>query len=184
MANYADAPIFENHNDYYTQKSSWALIKDLVMNKGYNRIYEPCLLNSNEQSKKFLIELGFEVYGSKTHNFITDSMPEEFDCIITNPPFEAVRSFNRRHDNLKYKIIKKIFDSEKPFVIIMNSTNLFSRWFKELAGDKDFQVVFPSKKLQYDKYEEGGENRINQNGSCSFNSVFLTYKIVDKNIFL
>tara|TARA_R100001163_G_scaffold65124_1_gene61219 strand:+ start:97 stop:675 length:579 start_codon:yes stop_codon:yes gene_type:complete len=192
MANYKDCPKFNTHNDYYTPYSAWEQIKPYIQEKGFNKIFECFLLNSNEQSKKHLQKLGFEVIGNKNVNFLEEEtwseemINKEYDCILSNPPYERVKSYKDRENNLKYKCIKKLFEIDKPFVVILNSCNMFQKWFKELVGDKDIYFIISSKKIQFDKYKEGGEELIKQPPSCSssFNAIYVCYKVIDSNIWI
>mgnify|MGYP003681621667 FL=1 len=184
MANFKDNPIYKVHNDYYTPKSAWEQIQHLIPKD--NTIYEAFMLNSNGQSKKFLQELGYNVVGDTTINYLTNSLPKEsYDLIISNPPFEKI-IFSRRLTNLKYMCIKKLFDNDKPFIILLNATNLFSKWFKELSNGKeaDIKFIIPSHVIKYDKYEKGGITRMKNGKSPSFKSVYITYKVLDKNIWI
>ena len=71
---------------------------------------------------------------------------------------------------------------DKPFIILINSTNTLQKWYKELVIGKDIKFIFTSKKINYDKYEEGGIKKIEQKkNACSFNAIYMTYKILDKN---
>ena len=159
MANFKDSPIFSTHNDYYTPKYAWEQIQHFVSKDKV--VYEAFMLNSNEQSKKYLQELGYNVVGDKTIDFLTNDL---------------------RKDNLKYKCIKKLLDIDKPFIILINSTNTFQKWYKELVQGKDIKFIFTSKKINYDKYEEGGIKKIEQKkNACSFNATYMTYKVLDKN---
>ena len=215
MANFKDSNIFCNHNDYYTPISAWKQIKHFIDKRGFKKVWECFLLNSNEQSVKNLETLGYDVIGNKNIDFLdnetwTEEMKnKEYDIIISNPPFERIRSFKQRAENLKYKCIKKLFDNDKPFIIIMNSTNMFQKWFKEITDNKDVKFIFPSKKMNYDKYEKGGVDKVKTQGiylqelkkkkkeltkeeaeiydklpslnDCSFNSIYVCYKVLDKN---
>ena len=146
MANFKDSPHFSTHNDYYTPKSAWEQIQNFISKD--KTIYEAFMLNSNEQSKKYLTELGYKVVGDKTIDFLTNDLDKDsYDIIISNPPFERIKSFKKRNDNLKYKCIKKLLDNDKPFIILINSMNLCSRWFSELCKDKDIKIIYPKKKL-------------------------------------
>jgi hypothetical protein len=193
MANFVDSPHFETHNDYYTPKSAWENIKYFVDRKGYKKVFEAFMLNSNEQSKKNLEELGYEVLGDKNVDFLNEETqsPEiinkEYDIIISNPPFERVSSFKNRKDNLKYRCIQRLFELDKPFIIIMNSLNIFSGWFAELVNEKDIKFIFPSTKIEFDKFKEGGEEKMekkNKKSNCSFYSIYVCYKVLDKNEFI
>ena len=186
MANFKASPIFATHNDYYTPKSAWENIKPFIDIRGYNKIFEAFLLNSNEQSKRNLIEMGYDVIGDKTIDFLnedtwtTDMLNKDYDFVCSNPPFERIK-YHTRHSNLKYKCIKKLLELDKPFIIIMNATNMFQRWFEELVSGKDIKFIFPSVPIQYDKYKEGGLEKEETNGSCSFKSIYVCYKVLDKN---
>ena len=181
MANFKDSPHFSTHNDYYTPKSAWENIQHLITKDKI--IYEAFMLNSNEQSKKYLQELGYNVVGNKTIDFLTNDLDKDsYDIVVSNPPYERIKSYKQRKTNLKYKCIKKLLDNDKPFIVLINSTNTFQKWFKELVQGKDIKFIFTSKKIQYDKYEEGGLIKIEQKkNACSFNAIYMTYKILDKN---
>ena len=181
MANFKDSPLFSTHNDYYTPKSAWANIQHLIPKDKI--IYEAFMLNSNEQSKKYLTELGYEVVGDKTIDFLNNDLDKStYDIVVSNPPFERIRSFKKRNDNLKYKCIKKLLDNDKSFIILINSMNLCSKWFSELFKDKDIKIIYPKKKINYDKYQSGGINKIQtKKNNCSFISVYICYKVLTKN---
>jgi hypothetical protein len=187
MANFKDSPHFSIHNDYYTPKHAWADIKDIIIdnfgtikNCGNPTIYEAFLLNSNEQSKKYLQELGFNTVGDKTIDFLNNDLPKDtYDIVVSNPPFERIKSYAKRKQNLKYRCIEKLLTNEKPFIILLNSTNIFSRWFKDLTAGRsqDITFIFPSKKINYNKYKEGGEEEMVSSNNCSFNSIYVCYKM-------
>ena len=215
MSNFKDSPHFATHDDYYTPISAWKQIKPFIDKKGYNKIFECFLLNSNEQSKRNLETLGYEVIGDKTVDFLDKStwseemLNKDYGLILSNPPFERIKSYKQRTENLKYKCIKQLVDNDKPFIILMNSTNMFQKWFKEIVENKDVKFIFPSKKINYDKYDKGGVEKVKtQNiylkelkkkkkdltktekeiyaelpslASCSFNSIYVCYKVLDKN---
>ena len=66
----------------------------------------------------------------------------------------------------------------------MNSTNMFAKWFKELVEGHDIKFIFTSRKIQYDKYQKGGVDKIIQTGGCSFNSIYVCFKVLDRNVWL
>tara|TARA_A100001391_G_C5007508_1_gene262380 strand:+ start:381 stop:953 length:573 start_codon:yes stop_codon:yes gene_type:complete len=190
MSNFKDSPKFSTHNDYYTPLSAWEQIKPFIDKKGFKKVFECFLLGSNEQSKKNLKKLGYKVIGTKNVDFLNNEtwsnemINKKYDIIISNPPYERIKSFKQRKENLKYKCIEKLISLDKPFIILMNSTNIFQKWFQELVNNKDIKFIFPSKKIEYDKYKEGGEEKLKSGGSCSFNSIYVTYKVLDKNEFI
>lgn len=221
MANFKDSPLFSTHDDYYTPLKAWKQIQPFINKRFSNpKIFESFLLNSNEQSKRHLEKLGYEVIGNKTIDFLNkdtwteDMKNKNYDFILSNPPFQRIKSNKERKDNLKYKCIKNLMDNEKPFIILMNSTNMFSKWWAELVDNKDIKFIFPTEKIQYDKYEKGGKIKMEKQNeylkrikkekgyrykkdlsqeeleemeklpkasSCSFNSIYVCYKMLDKN---
>jgi len=179
MANFADAPHFDTHDDYYTPKSTWELITPFVPDNKV--IWEMCLLNSNEQSKKYLQELlpTCQIIGNNQIDCLEDDPAFEgiIDMIITNPPFDT---------EIKKKILKKLVKLDKPFIIILNALNIFTKYFHEIMNELpgDIQYIIPRQKLHYDKYQPGGTEHIESKKNTSFNSIFITYKIVNRNIHL
>jgi hypothetical protein len=176
MANFQDASSFQVHDDYYTQRSTWEMITPFIPEG--KTIWEMCLLNSNEQSKKYLAELlpTCQIIGNKNVNCLDENPYINIvDIIITNPPFET---------EIKKKILKKLVELKKPFIIILNALNIFSKYYHDIFKDTDIKYIIPSRKIHYDKYKEGGEELIESKKNTSFNSIFVTYGIVDKNIHL
>ena len=175
MANFKDCSKFEVHDDYYTPRWCWEQIQDFIPRDKI--IWEMCLLNSNEQSKKNLIDLGYEVIGDKTIDCLTETAEEEAcDMIITNPPFAT---------ELKKNILKKLIALDKPFILIMNSCNIFTKYFHEIIGDREIYYIYPKGKLYFDKYN--GEELITpseKNKGCSFYSIYVCYKVIDRNYHL
>lgn len=199
MANFAISHHFEVHDDYYTPKSAWEQIQNFIP-QDYT-VWECFSKNSNEQSIRYLKELGFNVIGSKHYDFLTNEGIEhtglELDLdregfvkhfeqivIVSNPPFHKIKSFKKRKDNLKYKCIKKLLDYDLPFIIIINQSNLHQKWMQELLSGRDIKFIFPSKKINFDKYKEGGEEKLETTNNPSMNTVYMTYKILDKNEFI
>ncbi len=168
MANLKDCSKFNIHDDYYTRKKTWEQIKEFIPSDKI--IWEFCLLNTNEQSKKYLQELNFNVVGDRTIDFFEHNMG---DILISNIPFSS---------EIKIRMLKRLVELDKPFIIIMNSMNLFTKYFKEIFKDKDLYFIYPSTKINYDKYENG-EFKESKNNT-SFYSVYVCYKVIDKNIWI
>lgn len=164
MANFKYANKFEVHDDYYTPFSAWEQIAPILKAQGYKRIYEPMLFGSNAQSVNNLETLGFDVIGDTSWDFLKDPIPpkNDWDCIVSNPPYDEVKSFPKRNDSLKYRIVKKMIALDKPFIIILNSTNIFAKWFRDLFEpvQQDLNFIFPTTKIEFDKYEKGGIHKV------------------------
>ena len=146
MAMLNDSPNWNIHDDFYTRKKSWEQITPFIeQNK---TIYEFCLLNSNEQSKIYLQELGYNVIGNNTIDFLEYNEEEgEADILVSNIPFST---------EIKQKILKKLV--------------------------KDLYFIYPSTKIHYDKYMEGELQETRNN--TSFYSIYVCYKVINKNIWI
>ncbi len=156
------------HDDYYTRKKTWEQIKEYIPNDKI--IWEFCLLNSNEQSKKHLQELGFEVVGDKTIDFFNHNLGE---VLVSNIPFSS---------EIKIRMLKRLVELDKPFIIIMNHMNTFTKYFKEIFENKEIYYITPSTKIHYDKYIDGELKETKNN--TSFYSIYVCYKVIDKNIWI
>ena len=165
MSNFKDCPEWKIHNDYYTPKYAWEWINDLIPKDKI--IWESCMLNSiHSKSPQYLRELGNQVVYDINFDMLVNQ-PDNFDMIITNPPFET---------DIKKKILMKLIEIDKPFILVMNGLNMFSKYIRSIFKDnmKYLQVIHPSKKIQYDKYVD---NDFVKTKNCSFYSVFVCYKM-------
>ena len=170
MANLKDCSKWNIHDDFYTRKKTWEQIQQFIPKDKV--LWEFCLLNSNEQSKTNLIELGYKVVGDRTIDFLTTDF-NGGDILITNPPFST---------DIKIPILKKLSELDKPFIVIMNSLNLFTKYFKEIFKDKEIYFIYPSAKIHYDKYIDG-ELQPTRN-ITSFYSIYVCYKVIDRNVWI
>jgi len=190
MSNFTNCNKFAIHDNYFTQMKTWKNIQHIITEHcdADATIWECFLLNSNEQSKRHLKTLGFKVIGNRNidffnHNHCPD--PNTYDIICSNPPYQRIKSFKQRKSNLKYRCIERLFNIGKPFIILLNSTNLFQKWFEELVeGKEEVNFIFPSKKIQFDKFDKDGKTQLKTSGSCSFNTIYMCYKVIDSNMWI
>ena len=161
MANLRDSPSFKVHNDYYTPKSAWAMIDHLIPKDKI--VWEACMLNSTlSKSPQYLEELGNQV----VYNTSWDVLSENHgDIIVSNPPFET---------KLKQQILTRLVELDKPFIIIMNSLNVYTKYFTSILDPRHIQIINPSCKINFDKMEQG---ELKQTKGCSFYRVFVAYKM-------
>ena len=175
MANLKDSHHFSKYNDYYTPDWVWDKIEPVVKQNGFKTIYEGCLLGSyKSNSPHYWKKKGYNVKYNFEWDFLTDNLlPDEYDCIITNPPFET---------DIKKKILWKLVELDKPFILIMNVLNVFSNYFYDIFKDKKIDILYPRGKLHFQKLLENGE--LEEKDKTSFYSVFVCYKINTNSIFL
>lgn len=179
MANFKDTPKYQAYDDYYTAEHSWkqlSSIKEEVRGRA-QRILECCCMNAPlSKSDTYLKEVFDLPVDRNEQDFLsldTDTLRAEYDLFATNPPFS---------NPLKKNIIKKLLDIDKPFIIILNSTNIYSVWFRETIGDKikDIQILTPKGKLKYHKAVKNKEGELElekKTKDPSFYSCFVAYKL-------
>ena len=167
MAKLNDCPKFDKtKNDYYTKKEMWENISHLVPKSAV--IWEACLLNSKSVSMDYWKEMGYNIVGNNTWDCL-NYYPINYDMIITNPPFET---------KIKQKILKQLVKLDKPFIIILNCMNIYSKYMRDIFGDniKYLQQIIPAGKIKYEVYNEETKSM----GKCkdpAFYSCYLTYKM-------
>ena len=94
------------------------------------------------------------------------------DYVCDNPPYmlpEMTRA--------KKKIMKRLKDLDKPFMLLLPSSTLHTLYFKELF-DEHIQLLVPSRQYQFLK-----EGKITKN--CPFYTIFICWKMnFDKDIIM
>lgn len=165
---FKDNPFFDkSKNDYYTQKKCWEAISHLIPNNKI--IWEACLLNSKSKSIQYWTEMGYNVVGDNTKDCLKWK-PEDFDIIITNPPFET---------EIKKKILKRFIELDKPFIVILNSSNVYSNYFREIFGDniKHLQLIIPKGKIVFEEWNQEKEQLIKCKKQPAFYLNYVCYKM-------
>tara|TARA_R100000951_G_C2646636_1_gene182778 strand:+ start:1551 stop:2078 length:528 start_codon:yes stop_codon:yes gene_type:complete len=166
MANFKDCPKYNIYNDYYTPEYAWENISHLIPKDKI--VWEACCLNSHKsKSPEYLSKICKEVVYDFNMNML-ENQPDKYDMIITNPPFET---------NVKKDILKKLVELNKPFIIIMNSLNIYSKYMRDIFKDKfkNLQVITPNGKIHFEKLLDNGETKYQSN--TSFYCIYLAYKL-------
>ena len=165
MANFKDCPTFQTYDDYYTPKVAWEDISQLIPKDLV--VWEAFMLNSHlSKSRENLRELGCNVVGNTEWDFLTCERPE-YDVIVSNPPFNK---------EIKIPILKRLVQDDKPFIIIMNSCNVFSNYFNDIFKDhrEHLQIIYPHGKIYFEKLIEG-KTELKKN--TSFYCIYVAYKM-------
>ena len=166
MAMFNDSPHFEIHDDYYTPKSAWEQINHILPKDKV--VWEACLLNSHKsKSPEYLRELGHKVVSDTSMNCLTQQ-PDNWDLIVSNPPYDI---------SIKKPILERFVQLDKPFVLIMNITNTFTKYFREVFHKKlqHLQVITPDDKIHFNRLNEDGSLSMKKN--TSFYCCYVCYKM-------
>lgn len=143
---------FQKDDSWNTPPQAWIDIKEYIPKKV---LWEPFMLN-NETSTSIttLQEMGFEVLGNSTDDFFETNKGE---VIVSNPPF-----------SIKGKVLKRLYELDKPFIVIFPISTLSQIQFKKYFRDK-IQIIIPKKRIQFMK----GSDQLNR--SC-FDVIYYCYK--------
>tara|TARA_R110000796_G_C14531602_1_gene431929 strand:+ start:1289 stop:1780 length:492 start_codon:yes stop_codon:yes gene_type:complete len=96
-------------------------------------------------SGKYLTEKGFNII----HNDNDFWESNEGECCIDNPPYKI-----KGIVKLKLKIMERLISLNKPFCLLLPSTSLQTKYFKELSDRVGgFQLIIPREKYDYEKVE-------------------------------
>jgi hypothetical protein len=87
------------------------------------------------------------------------------DIIVSNPPY-----------TIKREVFTRLKQLGKPFVMLVPSTTIQTKYFKELFEDEQIQLIIPYKKNNFDKLVNGEIIKpIKDN--CSFYTLYITWQI-------
>lgn len=85
--------------------------------------------------------------------------PEEYDCIISNPPFTR-----------KLDVLKRLYDLDKPFAMVLGLPILNYQEIGNFFLDKDLQLLIVDKKVSFD------------GNTASFNNSYFCHKFLPKDL--
>lgn len=102
-------------------------------------IWEPACGNGN--LVEGLCMRGFRIGGTDILNGVDflKQVVEEFDCIITNPPY-----------SLKDEFIKRCYELGKPFALLMPLTALEGQKRQALYKKYGLQLVIPNRRINFE----------------------------------
>ena len=85
--------------------------------------------------------LGFQVTGSDilTGSNFLEWEPDEYDCIITNPPY-----------SLKEKFLQRAYSLKKPFAFLLPLTTFESNKRQTLFREHGLEVIFLNKRINFE----------------------------------
>jgi len=156
MANFSKN--FTSHDDYITPFSVWDDIKDFIPRDKV--IWEA--FYGNGESGTHLSKLKFQVIHEEIDFFEND----KGDIVVSNPPFTQIP-----------KIISRLKEMNKPFILIMPSSKINTQYFRKLfCGDKDpIQIIIPIKRIQFEKVVNGEKEVMKS--ACNFDCFYYCWKI-------
>jgi hypothetical protein len=159
---FACNPVKQVWDDYYTRKKAFEDIKDFIPCDKI--LWEAFMLNSVSSSPRYLQVLGFNVEWSKNDDFFLQEKRDN-SVVVSNCPF-----------SLKKQVLHHLNQINQPFILIISSTVLNTKYFLETFGtDEHIQLIINFTKIHYDKYVNG--TKVDMNDNTSFYSLYLCWQI-------
>lgn len=157
-------PELHNFNDMYTPPEA---MKYIIPFLPKDKIYWEACYGLGHMAKE-LIKNGFNVVGNKDIDCLLEQ-PEEWDILITNPPFNGNKKF-----------IKRAIELKKPFCFLIRLEHLGGVEALNLLQNLDFKIIIPQKRINYITPKMLCGQVV---GGSPFHSIWLTYGIkMDKQI--
>ncbi len=149
-----------NDDEYNTPRELWENVKSFLPSKD-KIVWEA--FYGNGKSGNILSDLGCTVIQSDVDFFDDNShIIEKCDLIISNIPF-----------SIKKDVLKRLKEIDKPFMIIMPSSTMFTQYLREIFSN-ELQIILPKNRMHFEK-----------NGTVlrrtSFDSCYYCYKMNLKN---
>jgi hypothetical protein len=99
-------------------------------------------------------------------DFFTYEPKEEYDCIVSNPPFSK-----------RNEVFERLFELDKPFMMLVNSSGIFdNRKRFEMFSKHKMQLLIPQGRVKYIRRSDGLCN------SPMFQSYYVCYNMLPQDI--
>ncbi|MBF0778156.1 hypothetical protein [Streptococcus cuniculi] len=155
-------------DEYYTPKYAVDIIVPYLKAKGFTKIWCP-FDKAHSEFVKILKREGFEVvFGhiETGQDFFEQNLPENADCVVSNPPFSK-----------RDAIFKRLYELKIPFALVMNGNGIFdSRARFELFRNNDFELLIPRGRIKF-----FDESMVLKN-SPNFQSIYVCHGMLDRQI--
>ena len=150
-------PVKSTHDDYFTRISAW---KDIECYIPRGKVIWEAFYHPQSNSADHLRSLGFNVVYTDG-DFFNEN---KGDIVVTNPAF-----------SLKKETFTRLKELQKPFILLVPTTCLHTKYFLELFKDETIQLIIPSTKRNFDKCVNGEMVKMKDN--CSFYTCYVCWKI-------
>lgn len=111
-----------------------------------------------------LLDSGFHVLASdliRDQNFFFYEPDEEWDCLVTNPPY-----------SIKFKWLERCYQLGKPFALLMPLEALGTRTAQEMFDACGIEIILLNRRVNFKMPEKGWEA-----GGATFPTVWYTWQL-------
>ena len=129
------------NDEFYTYAKDWEAIGEWIPNDKV--VWEPFSNVENLEGVNHLYTITQELKFA-TGDFFDNN---EGEVVVSNPPF-----------SIKKEILERLKELEKPFILLLPVLTLQNKYFHRIfEGGKDIQVIYPTRKIFFYRYDEKGQ---------------------------
>lgn len=127
-------------DEYYTPPEHWIAVREFLP-PSQKVVWEAFC--GDGRSGQTLTELGCTVIQGRDVDFFDDNngVIDKYDVIVSNIPFSH-----------KKEILERLKKLDKPFLIIMPGSTMFTKYLRELFGN-EMQIIIPRSRMHFVKNE-------------------------------
>lgn len=156
MSIFNKQPYKDGNSDWNTPASVWDIVIPYIPND--KTIWMP--FYNDGYCGEYLTSKGFNVI----HNNEDFWENNHGDICVDNPPYKCEGIVKT-----KEKIIKRLVELDKPFMLLIPTTTLQTAYYKKIHNE-DFQVLIPQTKYNFEKF-------VGDKTKCPFYTLWLCYKV-------
>lgn len=125
-------------DEYYTPPEHWIAVREFLPSSNLVVWEAFC---GDGRSGNTLADLGCTVIQGREVDFFNDEngVLDKYDVIVSNIPFSN-----------KKEILERLKKLDKPFLIIMPGSTMFTKYLRELFGN-EMQIIIPRSRMHFVK---------------------------------
>lgn len=157
-------------DECYTPKYAIKPIIKYLKAKGYKKIWCPFDLD-HSLYVRVLKDEGFTVINTHKETnedfFTFDINKEDYDCIVSNPPF-----------SLSYEVLKHLYELNKPFAVLLPINKIQSKERTPLFVENSLELLVFDKRICF--YRDGNYDKVIS--GCSFASGYFCKDVLPEKL--
>jgi len=143
-------------DEFYTFEKDWRKIEKYIPKDKI--VWEP-FSNGDFEGVDYLKTITKQIICNTGDFFVS---PDLGEIVITNPPF-----------SIKKEVLERLKELEKPFIMILPTLTLQTKYFKRIFQD-DIQIIMPTSKLFFYKWINGEKVKYDK---LSYYCCYVFYKM-------
>ena len=153
---YLNTRKFGEDNNWNTPSGVWNKVIEFIPKD--KTVWMP--FYNDGYAGEYLRGKGFNIIHENVDFFESD----KGDIVIDNPPYK-----DKNIVKIKDKIMKRLIELDKPFMLLLPSTTIQTQYFDSLHNEH-FQLLIPREKYNFEKF-------VGDKTKCPFYTLWVCYKM-------